>query len=304
MRVLISIIFFLSYLFIFFSYAETQEKFYTVENVDGVEVVHNHKPLWRDKKKIELKLQLTIGSINSMDDNYIFSYIKDANIDKNGNYYIVDIRGDCIKKYDTQGNILTTIGRRGQGPGEFNSPSHLSFDNRNNLIVYERRSRRVQQIAFENKKSIRINYDIKYINEIKTLKSGLFAISTFTFDASASDDSSRNRILLTDHNFAIKNSFLRYNSFNKVRNEKRKGLGFFLMNECFLGIDSEENIFVAEKHENKIEKYTGEGRLLIRFDRDLPYEIKMYLGKEFSSLWLTQTMLQVEVDQKNRVWIP
>ena len=289
---------------IIFNCGKKEEKYYTVEKVDGVEFVHNHKPLWGDEKKIELKLHLTIGGIDVTDEGYIFNRIRGANIDEYGNYYIIDSGDHCIKKYDAQGNYLSTIGRRGQGPGEFSQPTCLSFDKSGHLIVYEIRSRRVQRIPIEPdpKNSIIINYDIKYIHEIKTLNSGLLVISTNSFNTFIADDSSSHRVLITDNDFNIVDSFLGFKSFNKCYGNV-KDIGFSLWNRIRIGVDSEDNLFIAEEYENKFEKYSVEGRLLRRFDRDLQYEIKTYVGKEYTSLWFTHSTLGLEIDHKNRVWI-
>ncbi|MBC8180943.1 hypothetical protein H8E88_07450 [candidate division KSB1 bacterium] len=299
-RIVLSLV----YVSILFSCAKKEQNYYTVETVDGVEFVHNHKPLWEDVKRIELKLHLTIGGIDATDEDYIFSYLRDADIDENGNYYLV--ANDCIRKYDAQGNYLKTIGRKGQGPGEFNQPTDITFDKAGHLIVYEIRSRRIQRIPPEqiHENSIRINYDIRRIHEIKMLNSGHLVISTYNFDTSTANDSNSHRILITDNNFNIKDSFLMYRHFNKgIHWKKGVGVAFSILNNFSIGTDSEDNIFAAEKYENKIEKYSVKGRLLRRFDRDLPYEIKTYVGKSKNSLWFTHSTLRLETDHKDRIWI-
>jgi hypothetical protein len=102
-------------------------------------------------------------------------------------------------------------------------------------------------------------------------------ISISTFNTSAVDDINMHRILIIDSNFTINNSFLRYRPFDEGGHHIKE-VHFFLFNELSLGTDSKDNIFVAEKHENKIMKYTTEGKLLKTFDRDLPFEIKTYVG--------------------------
>ena len=44
-----------------------------------------------------------------------------------GRVYVADTHAHDIKVFDDNGNLLKVIGRRGEGDGEFNFPTHLSF---------------------------------------------------------------------------------------------------------------------------------------------------------------------------------
>jgi len=44
--------------------------------------------------------------------------IRDIEVDEDGNIFLLDISDHNIKKFDSQGKHLLTIGRKGQGPGE------------------------------------------------------------------------------------------------------------------------------------------------------------------------------------------
>jgi hypothetical protein len=56
-------------------------------------------------------------------------------VDSEGNIYVMDSGNYRIQKYDREGNFILTIGRRGQGPGEFIQPQKLYLDSENNLYV-------------------------------------------------------------------------------------------------------------------------------------------------------------------------
>jgi len=57
-------------------------------------------------------------------------------VDFNGNIYIVDRRGKSIFKFDEHFSYKKTIGRHGQGPGEFpNSPSSIAFLNNKMYVL-------------------------------------------------------------------------------------------------------------------------------------------------------------------------
>ena len=57
--------------------------------------------------------------------------------------YVSDTGAHDIKVFDDQGKLLKTLGRRGEGPGEFNFPTHLAFAN-GELYVTDAMNSRIQ----------------------------------------------------------------------------------------------------------------------------------------------------------------
>jgi len=75
-------------------------------------------------KNVEMKVLLTE---KEDDENYQFYYAKDYIVDNNLNIYIVDMKGCVVKKYDKNGKYILAFGRRGEGPGELNSPYGIAL---------------------------------------------------------------------------------------------------------------------------------------------------------------------------------
>ena len=91
-----------------------------VETEGGIKVIKNpEKPLYGEIK-YELEEDLQIGKED--DDNYVFERIYDVKVDDEGNIFVLDSKAGRIQKYDKSGKYLQTIGRKGQGPGEFEMP--------------------------------------------------------------------------------------------------------------------------------------------------------------------------------------
>jgi len=91
-----------------------------VEIENGIKVIKNpEKPLYGEIK-YELEEDLQIGK--EEDDQYIFMRINDVKADDDGNIYVLDGKASRIQKYDKSGKYLLTVGRSGQGPGEFEMP--------------------------------------------------------------------------------------------------------------------------------------------------------------------------------------
>ena len=94
-----------------------------IANEGGLKIIKNpDKPLFGEIK-FDLQEDLQIGKEN--DDHYIFQQISDVKVDEDGNIYVCDLRGSRVQKYDKNGTYLRTIGKKGQGPGEFEMPFDL-----------------------------------------------------------------------------------------------------------------------------------------------------------------------------------
>jgi len=104
-----------------------------IEVENGVKVIKNpDKPLL-GKLIFDLEEDLIIGS--EEDKNYMFYQARDIKVDSQGNIYVLDAGNHRVQKFDKNGNYLQTIGRKGQGPGEFADTYEMFIDNQNNLYV-------------------------------------------------------------------------------------------------------------------------------------------------------------------------
>lgn len=127
----------------------------SIEYENGVKVIKNPEVPLYGEFKFELEEDLSIG--NEDDENYMFYRVRDIALDSNDNIYIID-SGICrIQIYDSNGQFLQTIGRKGQGPGEFERPRRLFIDNQNNIYVEDREQIKIHDSKGEFRKSIRIN---------------------------------------------------------------------------------------------------------------------------------------------------
>lgn len=121
-----------------------------VEKVDGVEIIHNPEEPLHGEIELELEEDLVIGG-EEFDENANFSYIRDIEVDDEGNILVLDYRDCRIQKYDKDGKYLQTIGRKGEGPGEFQRPSRIYLAPDSKLYVNEIRRVHIfdQEGAFE-----------------------------------------------------------------------------------------------------------------------------------------------------------
>ncbi len=118
-----------------------------VETIDGVEYVHNTAVPRYPERTLELEEELCIGDEEN-DELKVFK-MGWCDIDDSGTLFIVDDSEQDIKVYDRDGKYIKTIGRKGQGPGEFGRIACIKILNNGNIIVSESRLRRLNVFSSE-----------------------------------------------------------------------------------------------------------------------------------------------------------
>ncbi len=91
--------------------------------------------------KILLRPELTLDD-QSMPKGVIFEHPFDIEEDPSGNVYVLDYRANNIKIFSSEGKFIKTIGRQGQGPGDFNGPFLLAVT-KDRIYVWDSRNRRI-----------------------------------------------------------------------------------------------------------------------------------------------------------------
>lgn len=108
-----------------------------VENIDGVEYVHNIGTPLHPNKKVAFEEDLSIGGNDEKGNIVLFRPGRFIIVDQNENIYIIDNQDQAIKVFDPNGKYLRTIGRRGEGPGEFKSIQDHAFLPDGRLLVMD-----------------------------------------------------------------------------------------------------------------------------------------------------------------------
>lgn len=109
-----------------------------IETEEGVKVVKNPAEPVYGEVLFYLDEVLSIGRED--DENYLFYGATDIVLDQDDNIYVLEYRNFRIQKFDKFGNYLQTIGKKGQGPGEFEGPIQILLDRATeNIYVKDRR---------------------------------------------------------------------------------------------------------------------------------------------------------------------
>jgi hypothetical protein len=257
----------LAIVFLFLSFQLSAQK---IETVDGVRIVHNEKiGQWGTDPRVHLQLVQTIGDLNTEDENLAFNSPRDVALDSAGNIYVLDAANQRIQKFSPEGKYLSTFGRKGQGPGEFNYPSSLDVDSQGNMCVLDSFVKKIQILTPQGKEQKTILIPKDQLFKTRYMESGLFAAGAYPMLARAGEGQKRGSeafrlVKLIDHTGNAQKEFGFLHDYGDSMTN-------YYGNIFQFDIDSEDNVFLSFVSQNRVEKYSPDGRLLWKADRPLNY---------------------------------
>ncbi len=127
-----------------------------IEEMDSITIVRNPQEAYYGELTIELEDDIEIG--NDEDPNCQFYRVAEIALDSERNIYVLDSGNSRVQKFDKEGHYLLTIGRKGEGPGEFLNLSAIFIDNEDTIYLSDRRRIQIfdgagvykDSITFEN----------------------------------------------------------------------------------------------------------------------------------------------------------
>ncbi len=280
---------------------------YTMEETDGVKHIRNHDPLWGGRPKTALEFVQKIGVIEGPDENYMLYRPNDVVVDSEGNIYISDMGNYRIQKFSAKGQYLSTIGRKGQGPGEF---SHFvrCMDIDGETLIINHTNFIIHRISTSGEDIGRYtaSFAPNFIRHLSTgellTKGGIKFIGrggNYTYESS---ETALVRIFSKENKSEIR--LFGSPVFPKEAYEAEA------INGLFAEPGENNNIYVAFEHRNRLEKYSYNGELLLVSSR--PLNFKETLQAEWVHVPSRKTSplpgynivsRGMAVDSKNRIWI-
>lgn len=119
-----------------------------IESRDGVTVVHNPRAPLHPEPVLELEEVLSIQG-SETEEEQMFQDIRTLDVDSEGNIYVLDEGAADIKVFNGAGKHVRTIGRQGQGPGEFAFPIMVLVTPQAELLVHDMNQRALKILDFE-----------------------------------------------------------------------------------------------------------------------------------------------------------
>lgn len=86
--------------------------------------------------------EVTIGELDGPEE-YLFGEIGAIAVNNDGTVYVLDRQAQHVRVYDARGVYLATLGRRGQGPGEFSRAEAIALLPDGRLVVRDPDNQRV-----------------------------------------------------------------------------------------------------------------------------------------------------------------
>lgn len=294
-------------LFFIFSNSYAQK----VETLDGVRYIHNEEiGKWEKIPKVSLEYLNNIGDIESEDENVLFYMPSDIAFDSKGNIYVLDSGNHRIQKFSHEGKYITTIGNKGQGPGEFIYPLSLDIDSNGYLYISDSNNKRIQVLEPGSKehKTIKMTGDPPGV--IRISRSGEIIMGGGGFISFGIGE---------DKDITLPKLLKVLNQEGKVQKEfgEQKDYKEFLMNKMgnqfHFTLDKYNNIYVAFDFQNRIDKYSPDGKLLWRSDRKLNYSTTSPKNKgsrkgsggriSIQMPEMNRCSSGIAVDNKDRIWV-
>jgi len=233
-----------------------------IEYIDGVKVVTNYnKGIWEENNKKVIFNEVASIETLGEDINKIFYQPMDVVADKGGDIYVLDSREGKIQKFDSHGNYLLTIGRKGQGPAEILYSEDIELDSQENILIFDQGNRRITK--FDPQGNFIISYNLKF--------KPLFGVL----------DSKDNIYIYSQYNgkliHKLNTQGQYYFSFlDEIKSEIKKmephlnGLGR-------IGIIKGNKVFLILTYPYTIYIYSTEGELLEKITTQVPYAQPPYI---------------------------
>jgi len=300
-------------LFIFFLFTLSTSYAQKLETVDGVQIIHNeNEGQWGKNPQVELEFIKTIGEMESENDEVIFFMPTDISFDSEGNVYVLDSGNHRIQKFSPDGKFLASIGQQGQGPGEFQYPQSLSLDSKGYLYISDNGNRKIHVLKPGGGEDHTIQMNDRSVENIRWVPTGQIVMGggggMMIMSGSMNEDQELGKLLTV------------LDSEGKVVQEFGEKLDYkdFLMNRSgnryHFAVDKDGNMYVAFDVQNRIEKYSPEGKLLWQSDRKLDFDVtspkKKTGSREVSGGRVEIRMPQmnrcasgISVDDKGRIWV-
>ncbi len=129
--------------------------------------IDRHENIWTTDANTQLvlrfapsgKVTMVLGKNNhkgsgwfDKDRNVVFfNNPLDVGFDSQDNIYVVDKGNDRIVKFNSNGNLVKTWGKKGTAPGEFNFAHSIDIDTQDRIYIADRENKRIQLFDVDGK---------------------------------------------------------------------------------------------------------------------------------------------------------
>jgi hypothetical protein len=298
-NMIVPVMLFLSVTFNFVSVFSFPQK---IETKNDIRIVHNKKGgKWGKRPKVSLRLIRTLGGIDVEDENYAFYRPYDISLDSSGNMYIVDNANCRIQKFNSEGKYLTTMGRPGQGPGEFQSPISIDIDSKDFLYIADTPQRKIHILTPDGKEHKTIIITGYHVVKARYLDPGRIAMGG-NFGWIPDEEKTLPKLVKV---FDLDGN-LQY-SFGDILDYKDNWVSQH-GNWFDYDVDKKGCFYLSFRYQNRIEKYSSKGKIIWKATRLLNFNTKLldkghHDGSGGQAPKFNTVSSGIAVDEKGRVWV-
>ena len=227
----------------------------------------------------------TLWSVNSFGDDDFFYRPSDMCLDFDRSLiYIADSGNDRVLAFDFLGKFLAVIGRRGQGPAEFISPSGLFVFEDGRLAVADFDNNRIQIFDKDAEFSESISTKNVRVADMIFKDDRLYTISTFGSSGYVLDRSSEKDTQPLVTVFNSQGDLIQSFSVDSFP-ESHPFLRAIKHRVC-MALSDNGRLYLPHFAMNAIHVFDLRGRKILEFDRDLPFKpaapklVKQVSGKD------------------------
>ncbi|MGB2908589.1 MAG: NHL repeat-containing protein [Candidatus Aminicenantaceae bacterium] len=248
-----------------------------IETIDGVRVVRNKgKGIWAKSPRIALEKIRSLGDIEAESEEVAFYLPLDMALDSDGNLYVLDTGNHRIQKFSPDGVYLATLGRQGQGPGEFNFPGSLDIDDKGGLIVVSPYGQKMQFMDTSGVETGSLTFQEFASEYYRALEPDLLLSAVRRQpplpDEEDQDQSPDPLLQITDREGKV------VKTFGEPRDYKH-GFVNAKGNNVRFAVGGDGSICVTFRFQNRVDRYSADGKILWWAERDLGYDARKPLTK-------------------------
>jgi hypothetical protein len=232
----------------------------TVRAAEPRVVENSAHGLWDEKPRKNFGILEELYLAGDDEENgLIFGRISDIAVDSRGRMLILDGGFSCVKIYDPDSMIVHTIGRKGEGPGEFNQPSAIAVGPEDSVYVASQGGR-IAIFAPNGKwiEEFRNQYLGGFVIDMEAVPAGLYVACYDYLDKKV--------VHRYDANHRYVSSFS--DSWSVV---KPTPPGELWAQGGFIDVDAKGYVYYTQFTPYEIRKFSPDGQLLLTIHRENDY---------------------------------
>jgi hypothetical protein len=208
-------------------------------------------------------------------------------VDKEGSIFISDMQDQAIKVFDSNGDFIKTIGRQGEGPGEFSNLGRMTFLPDGRLVVTDSRANRISLFDSEGT-YLGSHHWTERLGRLYCATDMDCVMTMYTFEE-GKDPLAGRKLFVKKFDFEG-NEILAFGEFRteemKIHTESTSGGGSMMVgisvphspHSIFIADQVRQRLYHCVNNEYMIEVFDHDGKVIRRFDR--PYEPLPFTGED------------------------